>query len=217
MNPVRVGIQGADGKMGREVLSLIKTQPWAQVWADLQTADAIIDFSSPVGCLQAAKLASKLKIPIVSGTTGLSAVQFKTLKALAKKTPVLWSANMSWGIFGLRKMLKSFQSFKDYDFRIEERHHKHKKDRPSGTAKVLRADLERILARKIARPLSVRAGSTVGIHKIVAASDNEMVILEHQAFSRSAFAEGALRATHWLLDRKPGFYSLEDVYDDVSR
>jgi 4-hydroxy-tetrahydrodipicolinate reductase len=84
---------------------------------------------------------------------------------------------MSLGIAALRVALKSFSGISDFDFQVEETHHKQKKDSPSGTAILIQSDLENILHRKLSPPISIRAGGVVGEHKITAYSNEEILEL----------------------------------------
>ena len=228
----KIGVFGAGGRMGREVLATIRdffgescflavdtdTQALIakNIVADLkdplcEQVQIWIDFSSPTGFSEIFQFCQKNKKPLVSGTTGLSVSQLK--KMTTPKIPLLWSPNMSLGINLLLKALRSFHNAENFDFQIEELHHRNKKDKPSGTALLLQKELEMIVGKKCAPPVSIRGGGIFGIHKVWAMSEEEMLFFEHQALGRSVFAKGAVHAMVWLKKKKPGLYSLQNLLE----
>lgn len=194
-------------------------------------ADVAIDFSFPSSSAKNALLASELKKPIVIGTTGLNAEEMHALKRASAHTAVLWSPNMSLGINILDAAVAQIAArLADYDVEIIETHHALKKDAPSGTA--LRLAETAAAARGISldhaavygrkgitgqRPPgqigvhAVRAGDVAGDHTVMFASDGERIEITHRASSRDCFAQGALRASRWIVGRGPGFYDMRDV------
>jgi 4-hydroxy-tetrahydrodipicolinate reductase len=181
--------------------------------ADPEEIDAVVDFSNPKGSQQALAWAMENSRPIVSGTTGLSKPELKSFARAAKKIPVLYSANMSVGIAVFSAMLKSLAAVKDWNFQVEEAHHIHKKDRPSGTAILLQAALAQAVARKLPEPNCIRGGGIPGIHQVWAMGPEETLILQHTAFQRTVFARGAIAAARWLFDKnEPGLYDLSHLY-----
>jgi 4-hydroxy-tetrahydrodipicolinate reductase len=194
--------------------------------------DVIIDFSAADLSLQTAKIASKLKKIYVCGTTGFTDSELKKLKGLATNSPFLWSSNMSIGINLVTMLVKQAAvNLADYyDIEIIEAHHRYKKDSPSGTAlsigkeiaKVKKLDFNKIanlsrsgndLERKKNEIgfSAIRGGSIIGDHKICFISDNEKIEISHSAFDRSIFASGAIYAAKLLANKKPGFYTIEDL------
>ncbi|MBL7544565.1 MAG: 4-hydroxy-tetrahydrodipicolinate reductase [Bdellovibrionaceae bacterium] len=232
MKPLNVGVVGAAGKMGKELCQAIKDaghvpflgfyntkQPEgflhnSNSWQDKKNEEVElwIDFSLPDNFEVSLRGMAKYGKPIVSGTTGISDVQKNILKEVARQAPVLWSSNMSIGVAFVNKMLSLFSSIKDFDFQIEELHHKHKKDAPSGTAKTMQENLESAIGRAIPQTLSVRGGGIFGVHRIWAMSDQEVITIEHQALNRKVFAEGALKAGLSLMKKGPGLYSMKDIF-----
>ena len=178
--------------------------------------DLVIDFSSPQSLEKSLEICEELGLPLISGTTGISDGLQKKLKLASKKIPALWSPNMSIGIAVLKKAIQLLGQLEDFDFQVEEFHHNQKKDRPSGTALALQQTLKKSLAQKKAatlpEPLVVRAGGIVGIHKVYATSQNEMICFEHTAMNRKVFADGALLAGEWLIGQQPGLYTMEDLF-----
>lgn len=215
---LKIALVGASGRMGNEVRALSavaaeisSASDWKRV--SPKDIDVVLDFSTPEGLRQALAWCVKNRTPIVSGSTGLKPSDRKALQAAARKIPVLYSGNMSLGIAVMSAMLKNFRAVEDWDFQIEEVHHSKKKDRPSGTALLLQAELEGQLGRKLPEAQSLRGGGVPGIHTVWAMGPEEVVVLQHTAFNRQVFARGGLRAARWLFDKaKPGLYDLTDLY-----
>lgn len=222
MKKIKIGVVGAKGRMGQEIVKVIEQSPRGDVFYALTREEALddrkasqvdvwIDFSSPEALKGVLKMAEKHKTPVVCGTTGLSGGEKKLLETAAKKIPVLWSSNMSLGVAVLNEALKSLAAVKHFDFQIEEFHHNKKKDRPSGTAITLQENLESALGRDLPEPLAIRGGGIFGVHKIHAMSDEEVLVFEHTALNRAVFAKGAVQAAEWLVKQKPGLYQIRDV------
>ncbi len=180
----------------------------------LEDIDVWIDFTSAGGLEDLLTKTQPFKTAIVSGSTGLADKDFALLKKHSAGRPLFWASNMSPGLWAFRKALESFQSIASFDFAIDEIHHTQKKDQPSGTAKTLREDLEKVIKRKIETPTSHRLGGVFGIHTVYAASPNEIITMQHQALNRMVFAEGAVLAATWLLNQKAGFYSMEHLFSN---
>ncbi len=224
MKKIKLGLLGSSGRMGQEVLKAIssnfevifeldsknfsqflklKNKPSVDVW---------IDFSQPEVLKSFLKYLKLNPAPIVSGTTGLSLALEKELEGLSKITAVFWAPNMSIGVALVAKALEVFKGHQQYDFQIDEVHHKHKKDSPSGTALFLQKKLDSVLGhKKTPAPLATRGGGVFGIHRIQALSDEEMITIEHTALNRSVFAKGALWAASQITKKKPGFYTMKDL------
>ena len=215
---LKIALSGAEGRMGHEVQALAR--PAAKLesssdWKALKPAsvDIVIDFSTPEGLREALDWCVKNQKPLVSGTTGITDKDRAALKKAAQKIPVLYSGNMSLGIAALMKLLETLGSLKDWDFQVEEAHHAQKKDRPSGTALLLQEKLQSVLGRKLPAVTSIRGGGIPGIHEVLAMGPDESLVLQHTAFNRKVFAQGALRAARWLFDKNsPGLYDLSDLY-----
>lgn len=178
----------------------------------LAEVDVWIDFTSPEGLSALLSYTRKFKTAVVSGSTGLTQDDFLTLKSAAKSRSIFWASNMSPGLWAFRQALKGLANVSHFDFAIEETHHNQKKDKPSGTAKTLQGDLEKITKKKIETPVSLRLGGVFGVHTVYAASSNEVLSFQHQALNRTVFAEGALLAAGWVQKRRKGFYSMDDMY-----
>jgi 4-hydroxy-tetrahydrodipicolinate reductase len=196
--------------------------------------DVVIDFSSHHGTAgNAPRLAGWGKAWVI-GTTGLPAEGKAAVAEAAKAIPVVFSPNMSLGVNLLFVMLEqAAKALKDkgYDAEIIERHHRRKKDSPSGTALYLgqavangmgvALDQAAVQGRsgmaKAERPATeigfhaVRGGDIVGDHTVLFAADGECLEFSHRATSRDTFAIGALRAASWVSGRPPGLYGMRDV------
>lgn len=235
MNKIRLGLFGGSGKMGRTVEQTLQGFPQLEPYlfvgkesssvfsvsvSDLKNTekeivgdvDVWIDFTSSEGLNVLLEATDSHKTAVVSGSTGLSEADFKKLHSQAKKRAIFWASNMSPGLWAFRQALKGLQSISYFDFAIEEIHHIHKKDNPSGTAKTLHSDLENVVQKKLDKPVGYRLGGVFGIHTVMAASTNEVITLQHQALNRNVFAEGSLKAAAMLAGEKPGLYSMDDIF-----
>ena len=229
---MKIAVVGANGRMGQEILRAslgvkekvefigvvrsgeakdysLSSEGLTEKLA--KTIDVVIDFSLPTNFENVLSFCEKHRKPLVSGVTGLSVRQKKTLTQYAKKTPILWSSNMSLGVILLRKALKALKDISGFDVQIIEWHHRNKRDNPSGTAKALEDELSKIGPKSMGTPMGVRGGGIVGIHKVCLMSMEEILVFEHQALNRSCFALGAIKAALWLRKKKPGLYSMDDV------
>ena len=194
--------------------------------------DVIIDFTVPNCTLDILKIASKLKKRVVIGTTGFTRKEEKLIKKFSKKIPILKAGNMSLGINLLMYLTEIASSTLDKKFlsKIYETHHKHKKDYPSGTALMLgkgiaegkNREFYSMLGKKYLNKKnfpygkkinfnSLRKGEIIGEHEVKFSSGKEIITLNHEAFDRSLYSEGALSAAKWLMNKKPGLYSMRDL------
>ena len=177
--------------------------------------DAIIDFSSPEASLSIAKQLVGSQTFLVCGTTGFTEDEFIQFKSYSKQVSIIWSANMSLGINLLQSLLKIAASklTKDFDPAIIDIHHCHKKDAPSGTAKVLAQAIEdnRSSESKKVQISSLRIGEEFGEHEVIFSGLNESISLSHKAFNRNSFIQGAIKACVWGKNKPAGFYSMQDV------
>ena len=192
----------------------------------------IIDFTIPKCTLEVLKIASKLKKRVVIGTTGFTKNQENLIKKYSKKIPILKAGNMSLGINLLMYLTEITSKSLGNNFlsKVFEVHHKHKKDHPSGTALMLgkgiafgkNKDLHRLIGKKYLNKKSfpygkkinfnsIRKGKVVGEHEVKFSSGKEIITLNHEAFDRALYSEGALAAAKWLMRKKPGLYSMRDL------
>ena len=194
--------------------------------------DVIIDFTVPKCTFEVLKIASKLKKRVVIGTTGFTKTEEDKIKKISKKIPILKAGNMSLGINLLMYLTEiASRSLGDrYLIKVFEVHHKHKKDFPSGTALMLgkgiavgkNKDFYKLLGKKFLNKKifpyskkinfnSMRKGEIIGEHEVKFSSGKEIITLNHEAFDRALYSEGAITAAKWLKSKKPGLYSMRDV------
>jgi len=194
--------------------------------------DIIIDFTVPECTLEILKIASKLKKKVVIGTTGFNRAQENQIKKYSKKIPILKAGNMSLGVNLLMYLteIASKSLNEEYLSKIFEVHHKHKKDYPSGTALMLgkgiadgkNKNLYNLIGKKFLNKKSIpygkkinfnsiRKGEIIGEHEVKFSSGKEIITLNHEAFDRTLYSDGALTASKWLMKKKPGLYSMRDL------
>ncbi|MDC0436218.1 4-hydroxy-tetrahydrodipicolinate reductase [Candidatus Pelagibacter sp.] len=210
----------------------------AGIKPDLNTAqafkktDVIIDFTVPKCTLEILKIASKMKKRMVIGTTGFTQKEENLIKKYSKKIPILKAGNMSLGINLLMYLTEiASESLGDnYLSKIFEVHHKHKKDYPSGTALMLgkgiadgkNKNLYNLIGKKFFNNKSfpfgkkinfnsVRRGEIIGEHEVAFSSGKEIITLNHEAFDRALYSDGALTAAKWLINKRAGLYSMRDL------
>ena len=197
-----------------------------------KNANIIIDFTIPKCTFEILELASKLKKKVVIGTTGFTKNEEHLIKKFSKKIPILKAGNMSLGINLLMYLteITSASLGDKYLSKIFEVHHKHKKDYPSGTALMLgkgiavgkNKDFYNLIGKKFLNKKtfpygnkinfnSIRKGEIIGKHEVKFSSGKEIITLNHEAFDRSLYSEGALAAAKWLNSQKPGLYSMRDL------
>ena len=197
-----------------------------------KNVDVIVDFTVPNCTLEILKIASKLKKKVVIGTTGFTKNQEKRIKNYSKKIPILKAGNMSLGVNLLMYLteITSKTLNDEYLSKIFEIHHKHKKDYPSGTALMLgkgiadgkNKDLYNLIGKKFLNKKtfpygkkinfnSVRKGEIIGEHEVKFSNGKEIITLNHEAFDRELYSDGALTACKWLMKKKPGLYSMRDM------
>ncbi len=198
----------------------------------LKKAQLIIDFTTPKCTIDILEIAVKLKKRIVIGTTGFSRNEENLIKQFSKKIPILKAGNMSLGINLLMYLTEIASGSLGSNFvsKIFEVHHKYKKDYPSGTALMLGNGIAKgknknfynLVGKKYLNKRSfpygkkinfnsIRKGTVIGEHEVKFSSGKEIITLNHEAFDRALYSEGALSAARWLMNKKPGLYSMRDL------
>ena len=198
----------------------------------LSKANVIIDFTIPKCTFEVLKIATKLKKKVVIGTTGFTKKEEDLIKKFSKRIPILKAGNMSIGINLLMYLteITSASLSSNYLSKVFEVHHKHKKDHPSGTALMLgkgiaigkNKDFYKLMGKKYLNKKkfpygkkinfnSIRKGEIIGEHEVTFSSGKEIITLNHEAFDRALYSEGAIAAAKWLINKKPGFYSMRDL------
>lgn len=197
--------------MGQEISGLLSQSKNFEVTNKIEKSDVVIDFTNQEAFSENLSISLKNKKPFISGTTGLSKKQFDSLTKAAKTIPVLWSSNMSLGVCVLNQMIKNLKAINEYDFYVEETHHSQKKDAPSGTALTIQKTLENAIGKKVKDTISIRGGGVFGQHRVLALGPEETLLIQHDALNRTVFARGAMVCAKWILNKKPGHYSIEDI------
>ncbi len=234
-----IGLHGG-GMMAQEIARLASTQENIQIqaivsrtgitWArevpvypsleDLhQDIDVLVDFTQPGGLQSACQWCARTDTPLLSGTTGLTDSHKQALEQAARSVAVLWSANLSIGINLVRLLAEQAASSLGHDaeIAIEDIHHAHKKDAPSGTALMLaaavasaRGEVKGGSADDDIVLTSVRRGEEIGRHSVRFTLADEQIEISHSAGNRSIYAKGALAAADWLARQNIGLYTASD-------
>lgn len=255
---MRIAINGARGRMGRMLLEAAASEPDIDVGVLLESAghpdaghevgspwgplvlhsdpaaadevDVGLDFSQPSGAVPFARALAVRGIPVVVGTTGLSAPELAALNEAASGAPILVASNTSLGVHCLHELSRLARAMlgPGYDVEIVEIHHRHKRDAPSGTAMSLAEGLsggalEIVTGREgpcgprspaEVGVLAVRGGEVIGDHTVHFLGAHDRIEITHRASSRLVLAQGALALARRLVGRAPGIYRVEDLFRD---
>lgn len=182
----------------------------------VEASDVIIDFSLPEGTESVVEAAVRYSKPLVCGVSGFGERQTALLQKACDTTAVVYDRNMSLGIAVLERSVREAASSlgSEFDVKVSEVHHVHKKDAPSGTALKLG---EAVAASRGAEGTDgvdfdvERRGEVPGDHEVTMTSSAEMLTFAHSVTTRQVFVDGALRAAEWVISRPPGRYSMQDV------
>ena len=235
------GIIGSAGRMGQALAAAIAdgghtlaggVDMGEQPGLLATQSDALIDFSAPVALEANLKAAQVAGVPILIGTTGLEDVHFTMIDEAARAIPVLQTGNTSLGVTLLAHLVEEAAAKlgPDWDIEVLEMHHRHKVDAPSGTAKLLGEAAAQGRGVDLSKTIdsgrhghtgprkegdigfaTLRGGSVAGDHSVIFAGAEERLTVSHSAENRMIFARGAVRGAAWLIGRKAGRYSMEDV------
>ena len=246
---INVLVNGCNGRMGQEVIKQIDNYPnlllvagfdkfdnglnTFPVFTDInkinEKIDVIIDFSVPDATLNILEFAKKNNISVVIATTGFSDEQLDIIKDYSKYIPIFKSANMSFDICLMSKIVANLaQVLKDTDIEIVETHHNRKIDSPSGTAMLLADSINKSLGNKMKYTFdrhsihakrekneigisSIRGGNIVGEHSVKFFGPFETFEITHTSYSRSVFADGALKAAEFVATQPSGLYDMNDL------
>lgn len=214
-NRFSYGVIGSTGRLGYEVINLFSEKDHRLVFTRSIEGDkkeenpqVLIDCSLPEAFDDNLLIAKEFNVPFIIAVTNLSEDRLAKLKELSSTVPVIQSYNFSIGIQILLKLTTAAKEIiPDWDIEIEEVHHRFKLDRPSGTAKMIKA----IFAEKDVPVTSLRLGNVPGDHTVYFGGLGEVLSIKHSAISRRTFAEGILRSAEFLLTKKNGFYNFTDV------
>ncbi|MDR2645972.1 MAG: 4-hydroxy-tetrahydrodipicolinate reductase [Holosporaceae bacterium] len=216
---MKIGIVGITGRIGSLLLKIIpdaeKNGGISSITSSeklievVGSSDVLIDFSTPSCTLNVMAVASTSKVPIISGTTGFSEKDFKRVREFSQIIPLLHSSNFSVCIHLMAIFIdRCANILSDFDFSIIEKHHRRKKDSPSGTALFLAKQTS-----KNAQIVSLREGNIFGEHTCDFAGENEILSMTHHVFNPEVFATGALACARWIMGKPPGLYSMRDYLE----
>ena len=254
MKKINLAITGCMGRMGQQLIKsarknksfkivsltenriinkkILGLKPELNTIEAFKKAKIIIDFTVPKSTLEILKIAIKQKKKVVIGTTGFSKIEENLIKKFSRKIPILKAGNMSLGVNLLMFLteIASKSLGKNFLSKVNEIHHKHKKDYPSGTALMLgrgiatgkNKEFYSLIGKKYLNKKnfpfgkkinfnSIRKGEVIGEHEVVFSSGKEIVTLNHESFDRALYSEGALTAAKWLSNKKAGLYSMRDL------
>jgi 4-hydroxy-tetrahydrodipicolinate reductase len=221
--------------LGDDAAGFLGRRSGVAITADLATglaeAEVLIDFTRPAGTLAHLAVCRARALPIVIGTTGFDEAGKAAIAAAALEIPVVFAANMSVGVNVTIELLKrAAKALPGYDIEIVEAHHKHKVDAPSGTALAMGEAIAAAQGRRLADCAvyaregdtgeriegsigfaAIRGGDVVGDHVAMFLGSGERIEIAHRSNSRQGYAQGALRAAHFLAGRAPGLYGMGDV------
>ena len=240
---IRLAIAGCCGRMGNRILELALKDKDCEViciWEkqghpslnsqvcgltvteqseEIKNADCLIEFTTPEATIENLKLCVKYKKAMVIGTTGLDEAQRLEIENAAKSIPIVFSPNMSVGVNILFKLVKEATQIlsPDYNVNITEAHHVHKKDTPSGTAKNLARIITDTSQRKDIDIKSIREGEIIGDHRVIFNGPLDSIELFHSAKSRDIFAQGAIVAAKWVVNKKSGLFDMQDILKKEGR
>jgi len=182
----------------------------------LQQTDVVIDFTTPHAAIPNMIRCAEARTPMIVGTTGWYQHLDKVRELVTeRKAALLYGSNFSIGMNFFFKAVQAIAPILKNNYRgnIVERHHVHKKDKPSGTAVTLQKILESGTGAQV-EVASVREGETVGMHLVMLDSANDTILFTHDAKNRLGFAEGAVRAAEWI-QGKTGFYEFPEIVDQL--
>jgi len=241
MRAVICGANGAMGKLlqqrlGEDAVGLVSLDGENGVARTFQelgdvNPQVVVDFSHHSAAPDAAGYAAAKGCALVIGTTGHTEEEKAAIFAAAQSVPVFYAGNMSLGIAVLCRLAKqAAQSFPDADIEIVEIHHNRKVDAPSGTAKMLfeaikevRPDADAHCGRagegkrkpKEIGIHALRMGGVVGIHEVHIATPSQRLTLRHEACDRGMFADGAVEAARFVLDKPAGLYNMTHLLEEA--
>lgn len=233
---IQIIIHGCQGKMGRAVASAAMQHPGFDIAFGVDrnqgaampfsvhypisqsppAGDVIIDFSSHDAVPEVLDFALSRNLPLVLASTGLTGAEMEMVREASLRIPIFQSPNFSIGINLLAACVRQLMPVLEHDFdaAIIDKHHKEKKDLPSGTALLL-ADVAKNAGStdKPIQVIALRAGTIPGEHTVIFAGPDEIIELKHTALSRDIFARGALKAAEFLVGKPPGAYNMNDLIE----
>lgn len=215
-----IAVVGANGKMGSSVCKKLQNfykiiEIDAKNSINLaKNANLVIDFSTGSFSAKVANFCEENGLPLIIGSTGQTEIEKKQIEDCSKTIPILLCKNFSVGVFLQKKIAHLILEFVDTDMTILEKHHKEKKDSPSGTALDLR-DYILSFSKKNIPILAERGGSEIGTHQVDFYFGDELISVTHKAFSRNVFADGVMIAAEYMLNiNKAGLYNFDEILEN---
>ncbi|MCM8784176.1 MAG: 4-hydroxy-tetrahydrodipicolinate reductase [Candidatus Omnitrophica bacterium] len=234
---IRLAVSGACGKMGTKIIELAsKDKEFQLVVAleakghpkigdvvqgfkisdnpeEIKNTDCLVEFTNPSATIEHLNIAVKYNKAMVIGTTGLNEEEKLKIKDASRYIPIVSSPNMSVGVNLLFRLTREAASTltSEYKVKIIEAHHIHKKDAPSGTAKVLAEIIKKHTGKEVTDIKSIREGEIVGDHRVIFDSPFDTIELFHSAKTRDIFAKGALVAAKFVVKQRPGLFDMQVV------
>lgn len=252
---IRIIINGCNGKMGQVITRLAQgyddlyiaagvtrnpsrlenCYPVYKSFKEVEVeADVVLDFSNPEMLSDTVQYCIKHHTPLVTGTTGLSDSDMELLRKSSESIPIFASANMSCGIRALINLaLKAVATLGDeFDIEILEKHHKDKKDAPSGTAMMIAKELKNKIDNSVEFVYdrsnskekrksneigisAIRGGTIPGEHTVFFAGKDEVIEIKHSALSRDIFGRGAIKAARYTVNKPNGFYTMKTMLEEL--
>lgn len=218
----KIAVVGGKGKMGSAVCRALAKDYEVVVIGrqDKLTGNIslVIDFGTAESSVISAIWCKENNVPLIIGSTGQTDAQMKTILDCSKFVPILKSDNFSFGLVLFKKALKTIISRNAEDVIIFEKHHREKKDSPSGTAINLKQHIQNFYDKNI-QTLSLRGGKEIGTHTVDCYFENEMLSISHKAFSRDAFADGVAVSADWMLKaaRQNRLYSFDEICEEKEK
>ena len=212
---IKYGLIGSSGRLGTEVINVFNEMNHKLVYQlDIEkeikkeNPQVLVDCSLPAALKKTIELVKQFNVPLIIATTGLSDDDLKKLKDLSNEIPVVQSFNFSVGVQVLLRLTEvANEVLTGWDIEISETHHRFKKDKPSGTALMIKEKLN----SKPVNISSLRLGNVVGDHSVSFGGLGDTISITHHAISRRTFAEGILKSAEFILQKKNGFYSFKEV------
>jgi 4-hydroxy-tetrahydrodipicolinate reductase len=221
--PIKIGLIGATGRLGSVIEQLCQGENGLEIAARFGrndsllegTFDLYLDVALPPGLQDRLTAAIETNRPLIIGITGLDENDLVSIELASKKIPIFYAPNFSLGITILKHLVADVAErfYREATIALTETHHVHKKDAPSGAAKLLASSIEENHPdNKSAAIQSFRIGEVIGTHDVVFNTEQEQIRLTHTAHNRELFARGALLAVRFLSTQSPGLYTMDDLY-----
>lgn len=221
-----IGIVGGKGKLGSVICNVIKTtsenieaviiESTNELFDTIDKVDVYIDCTSVNAFMQNVNAYRIIGRPLVLATTGFSDDESKEIQELSREIPVIKAANFSIGVYKYLKIVEYATGLlgDEYEIGIIEKHHRNKKDFPSGTANEMIKVIHKVIPGKKIDVNSIRMFDIVGEHELYfRGAGGEMIEISHRIFNREGFANGAITAAKWVLNMNNGLYSMSDMLE----